>query len=269
MLLLQVVLQECGARCDISTDLDWKTIERRVENEGLEFLTLTLPGFCKGFERSLADRQALPANFRFWKTRGNLPVFLGGFLELIFDRESGRLLEDIHYPEEYDFDDTSIKRYGEGTNARFWLNKDKPVHNIPFTRGDLCLEAVACIRQVTRLYSKIEVEATKSRIDATFEEFLECEKELDGQVSMFVSNGDMHDRFPMTLEGIGRLLYGDIFNDICKDIFEGRFHMPKHGPGATADRLLGNKKFEQSEWPVRLDKEFPAGEYLLPSWRYK
>lgn len=264
MLLLQVVLQECGARCDISTDLDWKTIERRVENEGLEFLTLTLPDFCKGFERSLADRQALPSNFRFWKTRGNLPVFLGGFLELIFDRESGSLLEDI-FQEKYDL---TAKSHKEGGYYQFW-HKNQDTNGGYFTYGDTCLEAVACVRQITRLFSKIEVEATKSRVDATFKEFLECENELDGQLSMFISNGDKHERFPMTLEGVGRLLYGDLFNDICEDIFEGRFHMPKHGPGSTADQLLGNKKFEQTEWPVRLDEEFPAGEYLLPSWRYK
>jgi hypothetical protein len=44
--------------------------------------------------------------------------------------------------------------------------------------------------------------------------------------------------------------------------------LPKHGPGATADRLKGNQKYNQTEWTERLEKVFPAGEFLLPHWKY-
>jgi hypothetical protein len=43
---------------------------------------------------------------------------------------------------------------------------------------------------------------------------------------------------------------------------------PRHGPGATADRLLGNEKFDLCEWPRRLEDVFPYGEYLVPNERY-
>jgi hypothetical protein len=44
--------------------------------------------------------------------------------------------------------------------------------------------------------------------------------------------------------------------------------IPKHGPGATAERLQGNAKYLQREWPSRLDKVFPHWEYLISSYRY-
>jgi len=47
-----------------------------------------------------------------------------------------------------------------------------------------------------------------------------------------------------------------------------QYPLPRHGPGSTADRLLGNKKYEQSEWTERLEYIFPMGEYLIPSSRY-
>ena len=46
------------------------------------------------------------------------------------------------------------------------------------------------------------------------------------------------------------------------------FLVPRHGPGATADRLRGNAKYTISEWPLRLERVFPYGDYALPSWRH-
>lgn len=42
----------------------------------------------------------------------------------------------------------------------------------------------------------------------------------------------------------------------------------KHGPGATADGLRGNAKFDMRSWPLRLEAVFPYGDYALPSWRH-
>jgi hypothetical protein len=41
--------------------------------------------------------------------------------------------------------------------------------------------------------------------------------------------------------------------------------IPKHGPGATADGLIGNNKYQLREWTDRLETIFPAMEFLFPS----
>ncbi|DAD50558.1 RNA-directed RNA polymerase [ssRNA phage Esthiorhiza.4_15] len=88
------VSDELGTLCHVSTTRDIKTVTGRFEHEGVSFLTITLPNFCDDFQKSLAqgsvDHDAFPG---FSRMRG-LPRFLGGFLDLVFDRDSGRLLDN-------------------------------------------------------------------------------------------------------------------------------------------------------------------------------
>ena len=86
-------LTDVGAWCDICTIRDGKTAAARFEDEGLSFLTITLPGFGKDFERSLELGLVTHDQFKGFAFSGGLPRFLGGFLELVFDRRSGSLLE--------------------------------------------------------------------------------------------------------------------------------------------------------------------------------
>jgi hypothetical protein len=50
-------------------------------------------------------------------------------------------------------------------------------------------------------------------------------------------------------------------------VYEGDL-IPRHGPGATADRLVGNGKFRQSTWTTRLERYFPVGDYLIPNYGF-
>ncbi len=93
----QSVLLDLGDRCGISTGRDFKTVTARVEHEGESFLTISLPQFGKDFEKSL-DRGAVDRSvFSSFRRHGELPRFLGGFLDLVFDRKSGRLLDQPSY----------------------------------------------------------------------------------------------------------------------------------------------------------------------------
>jgi hypothetical protein len=74
--------------------MDWKTVLGRYENEGFGFMTITLPDFGKDFERSLDRGQVDRHLFTGFRKRGELPLFLGGFLDLVFDRNSGVLLDE-------------------------------------------------------------------------------------------------------------------------------------------------------------------------------
>lgn len=63
------------------------------------------------------------------------------------------------------------------------------------------------------------------------------------------------------------LLWANVLSAVDEDVYYGRI-VPKHGPGATADKLAGNRKFVQTEWTKRLEEVFPCGEHLIPSWRH-
>jgi hypothetical protein len=218
MLFLQEVLIELGTRCGTSTTDDYKTIVRRVDDEGISFLTITLPNFAKDFQKSLDLSQVDHDHFKGFSFKGGLPRFLGGFLDLIFDRNSGRLL-------------------------------DKP--NI---------DAIFAVQQVTMLFGKILLDCSEARVKAAIDGYVKCEQEVRDNDRLLSS--ERKEQFSR----ISTLLWADVFSKVDKSIFDGGI-VPKHGPGSTAERILGNQKFVQTEWPERVESMFPALENMLASFR--
>ncbi len=94
MLLWKEVADQYATWCCTSATRDYEEVTRRVEHEGESFLTITLPQFCKDFEQSLAAERVAPSSFAGWRKKGSLPLFLGGFFELVFDRDTAALRLD-------------------------------------------------------------------------------------------------------------------------------------------------------------------------------
>jgi hypothetical protein len=220
LLLWQKVANESATWCCTSATMDCKTVLGRVEHEGLSFLTITLPQFGKDFEKSLDQGVVDRRSFTGFQWKRGLPRFLGGFLDRVFDRTSGVLL-------------------------------DSP-----------CIDAIIAIRQLTLMYSKIELPCSDTRVRDALRGWVECEqhvREADSQ------------RTPIDIEAFRRmsaLLYRKELTIVDRKIYDGDELFPQHGPGSTADGLIGNNKFLQSTWPARLEKYFPMGEMLLPNWSY-
>lgn len=63
------------------------------------------------------------------------------------------------------------------------------------------------------------------------------------------------------------LVFGPLLSNLDERIYQGDL-VPKHGGGATADRKVGNEKWEQDEWTERLETLFPYVEYVLPNARF-
>jgi hypothetical protein len=220
MLLWNEVANEVGSWCQTSTIRDYKTVTERVAHEGLSFLTITLPQFCKDFEKSLEQGYVDSVSFQSFKKRAGLPVFLSGFLSRVFSN-GGLLLENP------------------------------------------CIDSIQAIRQLTLMYSKIEIECSPERVNAAYTRFLECEKDV--RVSDKLLPQELLERF----KRMGRILLGQLFSDLDLAVHDGKL-VPRHGPGATADRLMANQKYSQTEWTQRLEDLFPSAEYLFPShssWR--
>jgi len=233
LLLLSEVLTDVGTLCCTSTSRDLKTITARVEGEGFSFLTIALPKFCDDFQKSLAEGQVSSTSFQGYRKKGYLPRFLSGFTSLVFDAKSGALLNEPS------------------------------------------IDAIHSIRQVTLLFGKIELPCSDARTKAAMAKYVECEQQVR-EADKKLSLPDQADFLR-----IADLLFGTsrpkddgqgsnpaLFDAVSRDIYDGEI-VPKHGPGSTADKLLGNQKYNQHLWTRRLEEvPFYAGEFLFPSWSH-
>jgi hypothetical protein len=143
--LAQLIYYDACARCtvDVSDLRDLMTIKSRVLKEGISFLTITLPTFCQDFERCLAQGKIDPTAFRSFRKVGAIPAFLRGMLGLLFDRETGRLFNEL-----------------ESTYI------DAPI-------------IVDSIRQVCRAFNKLQLECSPERTAAAIQGFVQTERDLE------------------------------------------------------------------------------------------
>lgn len=219
MLLWSEVLTEVGTWCGVSTELDRKTAEFRFEHEGLSFLTITLPTYAKSLQKALERGWVIPSDFSCFKKRQGRPEFLQGFLDLVFDRSSGFLLNEPN------------------------------------------VDAIFAIRQICLFAEKINVDCSDERKTRAYAKFIECEQQ--------VKESDLH-RSDDSISAFRRLcglLFADVLCATDRSIAQGDI-VPKHGPGTTAERTLGNQKFYQRSWTRRLESVFPCREYLIASERF-
>jgi len=211
-----IVLKDLGDRCHISTSRDSETITARIEHEGESFLTITLPAFGKDFQKSLDRGRVAHDVFLSFKRHAGLPQFLGGFLELVFNRETGFLLSDPS------------------------------------------IHAIFAVHQFTSMFGKVAGMCSDERVKDAWVGFVECEKSVR-EADFARSLTDVED-----FNRISSLLFRDVFTSVDRKVYE-RTLIPKHGPGATAEKLTANAKYRSLEWTERLDAVFPFEEYVFPN----
>jgi len=216
MLLARELLADAGSWCHVSTIRDYKTISDRCEHEGISFLTISLPKFCDDFQISLDHGLVSPDLFLGYKKRGALPCFLGELLDLVFARDSGRLLE------------------------------------VP------SVDAILAIRQICLAFGKINLPCSDTRVAKAIDKYIECEQEVRRYDGSFPSQREPFMRMSVKL-------WGQFLSNCDKAVYANGIY-PKHGPGATADKLVGNDKWNQRVWTTRLEAEFPMAEFAFSSY---
>jgi len=209
---------EFAAICCTSATSDKKTVGRRVEDEGLSFLTITLPDFGKAIQKWL-DQGQVGIHSSFRSGRGGFPLFLGGFLSLIFDRKTGRLL-------------------------------DEP-----------SIDAIFAVRQLTLAFGKIELPCTNARVLKAMDKYVECEKDVRC-TDMVLSEEDFAE-----FQSMSNMLFTEVFTQMERDLHY-EVILPRHGPGAVADKLTSNGKYNLRTWTQRLERVFPSSRYLIPNHRF-
>ncbi len=125
---------------------------------------------------------------------------------------------------------------------------------------DPCVDSVFAIQQLCCSFKKLNMQCTPSRRRAAFTEFIKCEDELKQLDREWTTDGFRE------FSRISSLLFGDIFDAVNQEVDNFEL-LPKHGPGATADRLKGNQKWSFTEWTERLETVFPYRDYAGPNPR--
>nr|UJQ85611.1 MAG: hypothetical protein 3 [Leviviridae sp.] len=285
---------ECAGWCGTSAERDIKTVSLRVKEEGESFLTITLPQFAKAFERALetgALDSSLFPNFGF---RGGCPRFLGGFLCQIFD-PSGVLLDDpsvdcirsvrqltmvfgkierqcsdariaramrqfVKVEQELAAFDTSsledLLPLFRQASTLLWADVFAHVENSILDKHQLVDKWLFPLNEEpmtrTRKGAVAYPERGKTSVDP-LDVILGVDGLRQSSHSFFATRGFRlkHELYP---DGIGEVVDPSGVLSL----------VPRHGPGATADKLRGNAKFSVSQWPRRLENVFPYGDYALP-----
>nr|UJQ85947.1 MAG: hypothetical protein 3 [Leviviridae sp.] len=231
--LWSITANDLAVRCCTSATLDIKTVKRRTEHEGLSFLAITLADFGKAIQKWLDQGFVVPSDVPSFKKAGRrtgLPAFLQGFLGRVFDPVSGTLLDE---PD---------------------------------------IEAIFALRQLTLMFSKIALPkdssngnpkqvVTPARERRAMSEYVQCEQEVKFNDSILDSS------YLDDFKRVSLVLFGDVFDWCESNLAQGNV-LPKHGPGAVAERLTSNGKFNQQIWTTRLQQVFRAEDFLVPNAHY-
>jgi len=120
-------------------------------------------------------------------------------------------------------------------------------------------DAIFSIRQACLLYKKLSLPCTDKRTKAAYDGYVQCDQEV-GERSRNL-HSSLYERFG----DISDVLWGSTLQSVNSVVRRGT-HVPRHGPGATAQRISGNRKFSIKEWHSRLDVFFPSDVFCIPSW---
>jgi hypothetical protein len=121
------------------------------------------------------------------------------------------------------------------------------------------VNAIRAVRQLTLVFKKIERETTEARKRNAELSYLNCEVDLE-RVDESLSAIDRHEFNIAFAE-----LYSPVLNRLNEAIERGEVK-PKHGPGSTQDKLLGNRKWLFPKWTERLENVFPYAQYCSHTW---
>jgi len=129
-------------------------------------------------------------------------------------------------------------------------------------------DAIRCLRQFYLTFGKMVAPTTRKREVAALQGYIETDSEVEAADARCVESGllaPLGSQDHTSFTRVSDLLWSGLFSNVEKALEES--FRPAHGPGATADRKLGNAKWHISEWSDRLEREFPFVEWALPNYR--
>lgn len=252
-----------------SASRDIQTVARRSNTEGDSFFTLTLPAFGKEFLRALDRGCLLPNDFIGW-SRGSYhglnrmqgvkdgPKFMNWALQVVFAASHVCSAEpNVIHPcvtggigEESALSSEGVFNYYAGPDTLMGYD------------DDWAAESVHAILQLSGLYSKEKNLASTAKNQEALDRYVTTDEELASHLEE-VDFPLLYDRLH-AVRKVMTLAFAGTLSVVDRQVYDSTL-LPKHGPGATADKLVGNQKWLLSEWTERLERRFSHEEYLFPS----
>jgi hypothetical protein len=120
------------------------------------------------------------------------------------------------------------------------------------------VECIWAVRQFCYLTNKIERACTPEREKAAFDQFVATDRSLLGLPGRLD-----RDRLD-TYRRVAKRLFGRVFQD-CDLVIANWELIPKHGPGAVAEKASQKERRDYSFWHDRLETVFPYWRYTANS----
>jgi hypothetical protein len=119
-------------------------------------------------------------------------------------------------------------------------------------------KAIRAIRQISGFHGKLKELCSDAKVSEAYEQY----KLTDSQISMAPATLRDFDQF----RDVSHVIWGRVIGRISADVMAEI--VPKHGPGAVADKLTSNGKYRDLSWTERLDRYFPIEDYVLPGFSF-
>lgn len=117
--------------------------------------------------------------------------------------------------------------------------------------------AIACVRQILSFYKKVKALCSDARMAKAYSDYESIERRMDFLIDEIPSKEYRE------FHSVARILWSRVFGDddlILSDL------LPYHGPGSTAEGIIGNKKYVPNyAWPEEANAFFNSGEVLYSS----
>lgn len=110
---------------------------------------------------------------------------------------------------------------------------------------------VDSVRQICLTFKKVEIPCAPEKVRKAFDDFVKLEQTFDD----FLLQDDELENFNRTC----RVLWDPLVTSFRFDVL-----VPRHGPGATAEGISGNQKYQWQYWYDRLEPYFPLIGVVYP-----
>jgi len=119
-------------------------------------------------------------------------------------------------------------------------------------------KAIRAIRQICGFHGKLKELCSEDRILDAYRQYIQT----DNEIASTVATSADFEWFADVSHAIWGRVIGRISADVMAEI------VPKHGPGAVADKLTSNGKYSDLSWTERLDRYFPIEKYVIPGFSF-
>lgn len=120
---------------------------------------------------------------------------------------------------------------------------------------------IQAIRQICLMTNKIKRDCTPKRVTAALDQFVATDREL-----LFLPSRLEESKLRL-FDEVSQFYFGWLFTELENEVANYDL-VPKHGPGAVAEKISHLKRWNFPYWTARLEGSFPRWRYTsnLPVW---